>query len=260
MRHRHRRSLQRSLTDSEAAGSAPHPSAPHALGPEHARREHRSLPSRPMYMHAAVPSFWEVAMLSVPVFDSWEGPKRQSAIGDAILGKKFFPAYAHTLPVRPLGEGGPKTFFSETASTLRRAGQQCLWRRRHAESKPFRRVYGVRGGYHCARRTLRDLSRIAHAHARKPNDSRRKSSTPIARICVHGLKRCLSGGSCLHDTDDSSFVTQPASSTSYAHYTRRLTYPRSRVSVSCAAGSQRFVNASSFSWAGIPPRREYLRA
>jgi hypothetical protein len=32
------------------------------------------------------------------------------------------------------------------------------------------------------------------------------------------------------------------------------------VSVSCAAGSQRFVNASSFSWAGIPPRREYLRA
>jgi hypothetical protein len=111
VRHRHRRSLQRSLTDSEAAGSAPHPSAPHALGPEHARREHRSLPSRPMYMHAAVPSFWEVAMLSAPVFDSWEGPKRQSAIGDAILGKKFFPAYAHTLPVRPSGEGGPKTFF-----------------------------------------------------------------------------------------------------------------------------------------------------
>ena len=111
MRYRHRRSLQRSLTDSEAAGSAPHPSAPHALGPEHARREHRSLPSRPMYMHAAVPSFWEVAMLSVPVFDSWEGPKRQSAIGDAILGKKFFPAYAHTLPVRPLGEGGSENFF-----------------------------------------------------------------------------------------------------------------------------------------------------
>ena len=50
-------------------------------------------------------------MLSAPVLDSWEGPKRQGAIGDAILRKKFFPAYAHTPPIFDLsGEGGPKTF------------------------------------------------------------------------------------------------------------------------------------------------------
>ena len=33
------------------------------------------------------------------------------------------------------------------------------------------------------------------------------------------------------------FVSQPASSTSYAHYTRRLTYRRSRVTVGCATAS-----------------------
>jgi hypothetical protein len=41
VRHRHRRSLHRSLTPWVAARSAPHPSPPHALGPEHARHEHR---------------------------------------------------------------------------------------------------------------------------------------------------------------------------------------------------------------------------
>jgi hypothetical protein len=41
VRHRHRRSLRRSLTPPVAARSAPQPSPPHALGPEHARHEHR---------------------------------------------------------------------------------------------------------------------------------------------------------------------------------------------------------------------------
>ena len=41
VRHRHRRSLHRSLTPWVAARSAPHPSPPHALDPEHARHEHR---------------------------------------------------------------------------------------------------------------------------------------------------------------------------------------------------------------------------
>ena len=44
-----------------------------------------------MYVHAAVASLWEVAMLSAPVFDSCEGPKRQGAIADAIFEKKFSP-------------------------------------------------------------------------------------------------------------------------------------------------------------------------
>jgi hypothetical protein len=120
----------------------------------------RSAPSMPAVsiasvtsdvLHAAVASFWEVAMLSAPVLDSWEGPKRQGAIGDAILGKKFFPAYAHTPPFRPFGRRGSENFFSETASALRRPASHRLWRSRRTESKPFRRVRGSTGGYHCAR-------------------------------------------------------------------------------------------------------------
>ena len=68
-----------------------------------------------MYVRAAVASLWEVAMLSAPVFDSCEGPKQQGAIADAIFEKKFSPRTLH-----------PKTFFPETASTLRRAGPHCL--------------------------------------------------------------------------------------------------------------------------------------
>ena len=98
----------------------------------------------------------------------------------------------------------------------------------------------------------------------------------MACLCVNELRRLLSGGSCFHDADDlplrlasgifslvcalhaaadvsevesirrlrgcvvmiwDRFFSQPASSTSYAHCTRRLTYRRSRVSVRCAAGS-----------------------
>ena len=55
--------------------------------------------------------------------------------------------------------------------------------------------------------------------------------------CVNELKRLQSGGSCT-TLMTYSFVTQPASSTSCAHYARRLTYRRPRVTVGCAAGSQ----------------------
>ena len=196
-------------------------------------------------------------MLSAPVFDSWEGPNRQCAIGDAIFGKKFFAAYAHNPPLFRFGEGGPKTFFSETASTLRHAGQQCFWRRRNAESKPFRRVYGVSGGYHCARRARRDLSRIAHAHARNPDESRRRPSTPMACIWVNELKRFLSGDFWLHHSVMTySFVTQPASSTSYADYTRRLTYRRSKVTVGRAAGLRSDFGTLPPSPGRHSPRRE----
>jgi hypothetical protein len=50
-------------------------------------------------------------MLSAPVFDSWEGPNRQCAIGDAIFGKKFSRVRSYPPLFRPFGEGGPKTFF-----------------------------------------------------------------------------------------------------------------------------------------------------
>jgi hypothetical protein len=75
----------------------------------------------------------------------------------------------------------------------------------------------------------------------------------MACICVNEPKRVLSGGSCLHRTAMTySFVTLPASSTSYADYTRRLTYRRSKVTVGRAAGLQRFRNASSFSRPAFP--------
>ena len=52
-------------------------------------------------------------MLSAPVFDSWEGPNRQCAIGDAIFGKKFFAAYSHNPegPFFVLEKGVRKLFF-----------------------------------------------------------------------------------------------------------------------------------------------------
>ena len=69
--------------------------------------------------------------------------------------------------------------------------------------------------------------------------------------CVNELTRLLSGGSCT-TLMTYSFVTQPASSTSCAHYTRRLTNWRPRGTVGCATGSQRLGNASTFSSAGVP--------
>jgi hypothetical protein len=63
-------------------------------------------------MHAAVASISKVGMLSAPISDSWECPKRQGAIRDAIFGNRFFDSTARPYP--PLfdlrARGGPKTF------------------------------------------------------------------------------------------------------------------------------------------------------
>ena len=56
-------------------------------------------------------------MHSAPVSDSWDGPKRRGATGDAILGSKFFPTYSQTPSFSNIGGGGSENFFSETAST-----------------------------------------------------------------------------------------------------------------------------------------------
>ena len=56
-------------------------------------------------------------MLSAPGSDLWAGPKRPGAIGEAIFGNKFFPSHTLTPPLFDLARRGPKTFFSETAST-----------------------------------------------------------------------------------------------------------------------------------------------
>ena len=59
-----------------------------------------------MYMHAAVASISEEAMPSAPVSDSWEGPKRRDATGDAIFGNRFFDSHVRTPPFSTLEEGG----------------------------------------------------------------------------------------------------------------------------------------------------------
>jgi len=64
-----------------------------------------------MYMHAAVVSISEEAMPSAPVSDSWEGPKRRDATGDAIFGNRFFDSHVRTPPFSTLEEGGSENFF-----------------------------------------------------------------------------------------------------------------------------------------------------
>ena len=60
--------------------------------------------------------------------------------------KRVFPlAHAHAPLFDRARRRGPKTFFRKPLRQLRRAGPHCLWRRRHAESQPFRRLRGGRG-------------------------------------------------------------------------------------------------------------------
>jgi hypothetical protein len=53
------------------------------------------------HVHAAIASIWEVAMPSAPVSDSWEGPKRRGATGDAIFGNNIFDLNVRSTPFRP---------------------------------------------------------------------------------------------------------------------------------------------------------------
>jgi hypothetical protein len=79
----------------------------------------------------------------------------------------------------------------------------------------------------------------------------------MACICVNELKRFLSGDFWLHHSVMTySFVTQPASSTSYADYTRRLTYRRSKVTVGRAAGLRSDFGTLPPSPGRHSPRRE----
>ena len=200
MRHRHRWSLQRSLTDSEAAGSAPHPSAPHALGPEHARREHRfrhvrcTACGRSVFLGGGDAERARIRLVgrSETAGCNW---RRDS-------WKEVFPRICAYPPFSTFREKGVrKLFLGNRLRTAPPCFASSLEEQAHGiEAVP------ARAGQHrrlpLCTSGLCGLSRIAHAHARKPNDSRRRSSTPIARICIHELNRFLSGGSCLHDTDD----------------------------------------------------------
>ena len=81
-----------------------------------------------MYMHAAVASISEEAMPSAPVSDSWEGPKRRDATGDAIFGNKFFDSNAPPYPPFSTLEekGGPKKKFGNRRDTVPRWSEWSL--------------------------------------------------------------------------------------------------------------------------------------
>ena len=81
--------------------------------PSTPRREHRL--RRIPHMHAAVASISKVGMLSAPISDSWAGPGRRGATGDAIFGNRFFDSNARPYPLFDLLRmGGPKTFFRKS--------------------------------------------------------------------------------------------------------------------------------------------------
>ena len=80
-----------------------------------------------MYMHAAVVSISEEAMPSAPVSDSWEGPKRRDATGDAIFGNRFFDSHVRTPPIFDLGgRGVRKLFFGNRRDTVPRWSEWSL--------------------------------------------------------------------------------------------------------------------------------------
>ena len=62
-------------------------------------------------VHAAAASISKVGMLSAPVSDSWEGPERRGATGEAIFGNSFFRTHVRTPPFSTLEEGGSENFF-----------------------------------------------------------------------------------------------------------------------------------------------------
>ena len=84
---------------------------------------------------------------------------------------------------------------------------------------------------------LRDVTSVTSHTQTHENRMTSGGGRVTACVCANELQRFLSGGSCFHDTDDFPLRLAPASSTSYAHYTRRLTDRRSRVTVPCTAAS-----------------------
>ena len=139
-------------------------------------------------------------MLSAPGADFWEGPKRRGAPGDAIFGNKYFPAHAHTPPIRPWTKEGSKTVFRIPPRQLCRAAPHCLWRRRHAESEPFRRLCAVDAV--TIVHDLRDVTSVTSHPQTHENRMTSGGGRVTACICADELQRFISGGSCFHDTDD----------------------------------------------------------
>ena len=62
-------------------------------------------------VHAAAASISKVGMLSAPVSDSWEGPERRGATGEAIFGNSFFRTHVRTPPLFDLGGRGVRQLF-----------------------------------------------------------------------------------------------------------------------------------------------------
>ena len=112
----------------------------------------------------------------------------------------FSPHFVHMPPIRPWTNEGSKTVFRKPPRQLHRAAPHCLWRRRHAESEPFRRLCGGRGV--TIVHDLRDVTSVTSHTQTHENRMTSGGGRVTACICVNGLQRFLSGGSCFHDTDD----------------------------------------------------------
>ena len=66
-------------------------------------------------------------MLSAPISVSWDCPKRQGAIRDAIFGNRFFDSHVRTPPIFDLGgRGVRKLFFGNRRDTVPRWSEWSL--------------------------------------------------------------------------------------------------------------------------------------
>ena len=189
-----------------------------------------------MHMRAALACISEGAMLSAPGADFWEGPKRRGATGDAVFGNKYFPAYAHTPPRFDLGRRrGRKLFFGNRLDSC----AALLHSVSRGAGMPNPSRFGACAAVEAVTNVhdLRDVTSVTSHTQAHENRMTSGGGRVTACVCANELQRFLSGGSCFHDTDDFPLRLAPASSTSYAHYTRRLTDRRSRVTVPCTAAS-----------------------
>jgi hypothetical protein len=140
-------------------------------------------------------------MPSAPVSDSWEGPKRRDATGDAIFGNRFFDSNARPTPLFDLGGRGVRKLF------FRKPPRHCAARVRMVSRgagtlNPSR--LGARAAVEAVS-IVHDVRYVAKVKSHSHTHENRMTSgggRVMACICANEPKRFLSGGSCFRETDD----------------------------------------------------------
>ena len=152
-------------------------------------------------MRAALACISEGAMLSAPGADFWEGPKRRGATGDAVFGNKYFPAYAHTPPRFDLGRRrGRKLFFGNRLDSC----AALLHSVSRGAGMPNPSRFGACAAVEAVTivHDLRDVTSVTSHTQAHENRMTSGGGRVTACVCANELQRFLSGGSCVHDTDD----------------------------------------------------------